>query len=225
MSPNQLQIVATRVYSQILKSRPCRSAAFGPGGVALPLLLVFGWMSVCHAGQDTAPKSDENTLALWHLDEVIDDTTPDASARGHGGRLHGPTLTNEGRFGNALVFDGQGDHVDCGPGPDLGGGDFTVEAWFRTTHQTGQYGCILGLYGSADVWLAMTKEGGIRFGFRDPAGNTNEQQLTGRGLNLNDGRYHHVAGVRAGICTIAVPMRIFVVWAAIQARGEMASEP
>ena len=34
-----------------------------------------------------------------------------------------------------------------------------------------------------------------------------------------------MAGVRAGICMMAVPTRIFVVLARIQAAGVMASEP
>ena len=34
-----------------------------------------------------------------------------------------------------------------------------------------------------------------------------------------------VAGVRAGICIMAVPSRIFVVWAPIHASGDTASDP
>ena len=164
------------------------------------MLLLPGCMSVCKGAQDTAPDCDEHTLALWHLDETVGGATPDATSHKHDGRLRGPVLTKNGRFGRALMFDGKDDYVDCGRGAglDLGVGDFTVEAWFQTTNRTVPYGCIVGLYGTADVWLAVTKDGGIRFGFRDAEGNANEQQQTGRGLKLNDGRYHHVAGVRAG---------------------------
>ncbi len=168
------------------------------GTTCISLLLILGGVSICTGAQDAAPEADEHTLALWRLNEARNGATPDATTHRHDGRLHGPKLTTRGRFGKALMFDGKDDYVDCGPGPDLGAGDFTVEAWFKTTNQDSPYGCIVGLYGSADLWLAVTKHGAVRFGFRDTEGNINEQQEIGSGLNLNDGRYHHFAGVRAG---------------------------
>lgn len=198
MGLNQLQLMGICLHSWLQRFRQFSRAEIGTGSNFSCLLLVLGCISICHGGQDVAPPSDDHTVARWRLDEVDGTITPDASNHRHDGRLHGPRLTDEGRFGRALTFGGEGDYVDCGPGPDLGAGDFTVEAWIRTTTQTNQYGCILGRYGSADMWLAVTKHGALRFGFRDAAGNTNEQEKLGKGIYLNDGRYHHVAGVRAG---------------------------
>ncbi|RLF92726.1 hypothetical protein DRN50_08440, partial [Thermococci archaeon] len=71
--------------------------------------------------------SDEGLVAEWRFDEGAGSVLHDSSGNGNDGTIHGATWT-EGKFGNALRFDGQDDFVDCGNPPNInfGSGDFTV---------------------------------------------------------------------------------------------------
>jgi len=71
-------------------------------------------------------------VGLWHFDEgegliAIDSSGP------NDGNLMGNTDWTSGMFGNALIFDGDGDYVDCGSNVasfDLSD-PFTIEAWIN----------------------------------------------------------------------------------------------
>jgi hypothetical protein len=79
---------------------------------------------------------DSYTAALWHMDVIQQNITPDYSVNGNNGTPSGVTLVT-GRFGSALHFNGQSSMIEV---PDALNGcldfsasqSFTVEVWFRT---------------------------------------------------------------------------------------------
>jgi hypothetical protein len=76
--------------------------------------------------------TDVNTVALWHFDEGDGDTVYDASGNNNDGVINNVTWTNEGKFGSALVFDGENDYVRVLDDPSLDLTDeVTVEAWVK----------------------------------------------------------------------------------------------
>jgi len=74
---------------------------------------------------------DTNTVGLWHFNDVTNGITPDASSTGNDGTVSGATLTSNGKFGNALDFDGVDDAVTI-DNPFTGiQNQFTIEAWIN----------------------------------------------------------------------------------------------
>ena len=76
-------------------------------------------------------KALSSGLVLWHFDEGEGIITSDSSGNSKDGTLEGGTSWTSGKFGNALIFDGD-DYVDFGSGvAGLIEGDYTVEAWIK----------------------------------------------------------------------------------------------
>ncbi|GAA4031654.1 hypothetical protein GCM10022409_14860 [Hymenobacter glaciei] len=93
--------------------------------------------------------------------------------------------------GNALAFDGVDDEVrTTATAPAFGTGSFTIETWVRTaTASTGTFVAV-GSVGGNDYWLGMTNQ-------RAAVSISGGTAVTGTTL-INDGRWHHLAGVRNG---------------------------
>lgn len=75
-------------------------------------------------------------VAHWKMDEKTGTTVNDASGNGYNSSTFtGNTAWTTGKYGNALSFDGDGDHVTI-PDNDVFtiplGGQITVEAWVKT---------------------------------------------------------------------------------------------
>jgi hypothetical protein len=111
-----------------------------------------------------------------------------------GGTSNGLTFVVSPPTNNALAFDGVDDYVQTAPtpAPQLGTGNLTLEAWVRTTSTA--FNLIMGANGSQDYWLGMTNNKAV---FVVNGGLGNCASTT----SINDGRWHHVAGVRAGAQT------------------------
>lgn len=89
-------------------------------------------------GEPTEPR--DGLLAAYSFDEGEGEVAHDATGH-HDGSVEGASWT-EGRFGNALSFDGETGCVAVPSGVDLQLGEaFTLEAWARPTIDTG-YGPI-----------------------------------------------------------------------------------
>jgi hypothetical protein len=130
------------------------------------------------------------TLASWRFDEGFSDKVTDDSPNSNDGTIYGATWT-DGRFGNALKFDGVDDRVKL-PNSVLNGlTDITSEFWVKTTDTVA--GIVTGANSSNDNEYLI---------FWDSA---NEIELYIKGsrytmpvIALTDDNWHHVAVVRAG---------------------------
>jgi len=76
---------------------------------------------------------DENTMALYHFEESNPDSVYDSSTNLNHGRVFGnATRTQEGRFGNAIIFDGIDDFIKINDSGSLDlSNEMTVEAWAK----------------------------------------------------------------------------------------------
>jgi len=76
-----------------------------------------------------AEVSMDNVVGLWLFDEEEGDVAIDSSGNGHAGTISGDPERIEGKFGQALLFDGSDDFVDCGNDAALNLNVFTVAFW------------------------------------------------------------------------------------------------
>jgi concanavalin A-like lectin/glucanase superfamily protein/fibronectin type III domain protein len=92
-------------------------------------------------------------IAAYGFEEATGATIVDSSGSGYTGTLAGPARTRNGRFGQALSFDGINDMVTVGP--ELHASRVTVEAWVYPTALSGwrsvvmkeaANGLVFGLY-------------------------------------------------------------------------------
>jgi len=79
---------------------------------------------------------DENTVALWHFNEGSGNTVFDETSNNNDGAISGSTWTTEGKFGNALNFDGIGDKISVPFSSSIGElPNLTLEAWVKRNSQ------------------------------------------------------------------------------------------
>ncbi len=139
-------------------------------------------------------------LNLWHMDESVwgaGSSVADAASGQNGNPQGGAIPTPFYKVGAAAgLFDGSGDYVIAAGTPLLG--DLTVSAWVRTT-------------GNARGGVVSKANGGFRLevnsdGVSDSPGRAAFVMNIGGGdiaassklTNLNDGAWHHLAGIRSG---------------------------
>ena len=83
-----------------------------------------------------AQPADVGLVAAYSFNEGTGTTVADASGRGHTGTISGATWSTQGRFGNALSFDGVNDMVTVNSTALLGlTTGMTLEAWVFPTAQ------------------------------------------------------------------------------------------
>jgi hypothetical protein len=132
-------------------------------------------------------------VGWWKLDETAGTTVADAGGDGHAGTLAGNPKWTQGVLGGALEFDGKGDYVDLGAAGDFDTTDrITVCAWVKVN--------------AFDVdWQTIIAKGDTAWRLSRDQGNNLHFACTGlwpewvRGsANVNDGQWHHVAGVYDG---------------------------
>jgi hypothetical protein len=95
--------------------------------------------------------------------------------------------------GNALAFDGVDDELTtAATAPAFGTGSLTLEAWVRTNNTTpgGVFVAVGSVGGNNDYWLGMNN--------RRAAVSISGGAAVGTSF-INDGRWHHLAGVRNGM--------------------------
>lgn len=74
----------------------------------------------------------DDAVGIWlfdDLEDVQDDVTADMSGNGHDGVLNGFPTVVAGKFGEALLFDGGDDYVNCGNDASLNLSAFSVSFW------------------------------------------------------------------------------------------------
>jgi hypothetical protein len=94
--------------------------------------------------------ADLNTIGLWHFDEANGATTFSNSAAPTSGTLtNNPQFTN-GKFGNAVYFNGINQHGNCNL--NIPENNITFEFWFKSNSLTS--GVIAQAYGSYNTSIA-----------------------------------------------------------------------
>ncbi len=154
--------------------------------------------------QNLSPLSP-GSLGIWHFDEDdwLTGDRPVRAAKGDGGIAFGSARPSfDARVGRKSgFFDGVNSYVDSiGVGASLGTGDFSAGLWFKTSsanpapmfslRDATRY---FSLRVNTDGVNAAT--GAVAFVVNDGTG---EKAVTSWRTGLNDGRWHHLVGVRNG---------------------------
>ncbi len=147
---------------------------------------------------------ERKLVAWWKLDETRGANVVDLSGSGFNGALAGNPQwkPSGGKIGGALQFDGNGDHVEVASQPsslDLTT-QITVAAWIKVNKFDKK-------------WQAIVTKGDTAWRLHRNKDNTDTMSFGCTGLrsgpyawgakidgkkNVNDGRWHHVAGVYDG---------------------------
>ena len=115
-----------------------------------------------------------SVVSIWLLNENIaseDNIATDSSGNGHDGTIKGDPEWDEGKFGDALKFNGAGAFVDCGTSESLNLGVFSVAFWakFPTTqgwnHMVSKGSHVAGGTPGSVNWGVMMRSGEARFLF------------------------------------------------------------
>jgi len=135
-------------------------------------------------------------VAWWKLDDDSGNTAADSSGNNRNGTLMGDVSWVDGITGGALTFDGDGDYVDMGkdPGFDITN-QITVSAWIKVNAFDKDWQNVISKGDRA--WRLQ----------RNQSKNTLEFACSGLvvpgsdwgpiygNIDVNDGHWHHVAGV------------------------------
>ena len=149
-----------------------------------------------------------NMTAWWPLDETSGTTAKDlAGVPNNGTHVNGPTPT-PGKVAGALRFDGVDDHVRVPDHAELnvGTGNFTLDAWVRTTASSGVVVLVDKRSGPTPLGYSLFLANG-RLGFQmaNGVGSSTCAPTPTPGVacvnyvatapNVADGQWHHVAAV------------------------------
>ena len=164
----------------------------------LTLFFLLFSAALFSAGRSCTPR--QNKMAAWFpFDETGGNITENLFGPYPGYLMNGPGFVADGMVGNALYFDGINDYVEVAHHSriDFGIGDFTVEAWIKTTdaygnivskrHQHNSPGYLFMVY-RGTLLLQMTDDENGWFNYIDPRYNTGEAYP-----RVDDGLWHHVA--------------------------------
>jgi hypothetical protein len=145
-------------------------------------------------------------VGAWPMWEGDGDTVGDYSANGAAGAFVNMDSSNWRASDGGCVLDfGASDYVNVGTNDslDVAGGDFSISLWASWTTATGNARAMvqLGWSGTAERCLLSTSLGNgnqdkVAFGFGQSASIVPWYYNAGSGLN--DGTWHHIAGVRQG---------------------------
>jgi hypothetical protein len=135
-------------------------------------------------------------IAWWKLDDGSGITAADSSGFGRNGKLIGDTNWVDGITGGALALDGDGDYVDMGkdPGFDIKN-QITISAWIKVGAFDTDWQTIVAKGDRSWRLQRNWGENTLEFGCSGlVVPGTAWGQIFGK-TNVNDGHWHHVAGV------------------------------
>lgn len=138
-------------------------------------------------------------------DTIQGDTVADLSPQGNDAIIHGNAESVEGKYGEAMSFDGADDFLEVPISDTLTfteGTTFTAQAWIKTEDAPTQNDGVVGTYRqSTDAFWNISVSGDnaatrgyMGFNLRD-VGRANSTNISSPGP-LNDGEWHHLVGVR-----------------------------
>ena len=155
----------------------------------LAAALILAGLMLLLLGVPASAQAPSGLIAAWGFNEGNGTVAGDGSGSGNAGSVSGAAWTTQGRFGNALVFDGATSRV-TGPSITLGPA-FTLMAWVLNPTRTA-YETMITVGESRDFYLGSGKPtlwtGNADFPF---------------GGAITDGVWHHVAVVSDGATLLA----------------------
>lgn len=112
---------------------------------------------------------DTNTLGLWHLDEGNGTTFYDETSNENHGNIIGAQWTSDGKFSDALQFDGNGDYLLIPISNSLitTTNKLTIEMWFKQNPNNTGHSYELWRYGTnIDITSAKVGENALKVTLR-----------------------------------------------------------
>jgi len=137
--------------------------------------------------------------ARWGFDEPEGPNIPDMSGNGFTAKLEGAArVVTDAERGKVLQLDGEGDYVDCGKHTDFDiTGEITIGCWIKVRKFDKSWQAII-TKGDFTWRLQRAKDkNSLEFGCRglQAEGEGAEYGSLFGKIDVNDGRWHHVAGV------------------------------
>ena len=168
-------------------------------------LMAIVMVAVFTIGVEAFPTNGLVLHLSFDADTVDGDSISDLSVEGNDGIIFGGAELDVGKFGEAMVFDGVDDYVQV-PFTDsitfTTGSSFTVQAWVKTEDSPTKNDGVIGTYrqSTAAFWNISVSgddaaaRGKMGFNLRD-VGKVHSISVGSEDF-LNDGEWHHLAGVR-----------------------------
>lgn len=149
-----------------------------------------------------AEVASKDAVGIWLFDEGSGEIAKDFSGMGNGGKLKNGPKWVQGKFGNALSFDGSSSYVDARADRSLSfpSNSFTLSAWIKTSK---------GESSSYNGFIIDTKYGAnpnksgyhfslFRHGVVIRVGDGSSLAVSGvgdKGSQIYDNSWHHVVGM------------------------------
>jgi RHS repeat-associated protein len=144
----------------------------------------------------------DSPFAWWRLGDssasrqgVRDELLANNGSYSGGGVTYGVVGALGGDSDTADTLDGTSGFVTLSSGPQFDAGNFTVEAWLKTSSAANQQIWSSGSSGGTQHVSLLLTAGKLQFQAKDSAGTTVTVTTTG---TYNNGAWHHVAAVRSG---------------------------
>jgi hypothetical protein len=138
-------------------------------------------------------------VAWWKLDDGSGNTAVDSSGNGLAGSVAGNPSWTAGMVGGALKFDGDGDYVDIGKDPKFNiTNQITIAAWIKVDAFDREWQTIISKGDGSWRLQRNWDKGTLEFGCTGLAVPGNRWGGIYSYANVNDGQWHHAAGVYDG---------------------------
>lgn len=158
------------------------------------IVVILLCMSVAARGE-----TDKSLLFYFMFDDAEEDITLDATDYGNDGIIKGNPEVVEGKFGTALNLDGVGDTIEIPHNDGLNiTTAVTLEMWIRIANvggESNQAGIEKGIWEAGEYSLYPVYGGGTLAQFNDLPDGCDDEAI---GPNIQDGEWHHLAGVWDG---------------------------
>jgi hypothetical protein len=140
-------------------------------------------------------------VGWWKFDEGKGTSAADSSGYGHAGTLMGNPKWQPtgGKVGGALEFDGDGDYVNLGKSPDFDLAEqITIAAWIKVNRFDKEWQAIIAKGDSAWRMQRVRQTDNLEFACSGLAVPGTEWGDIYGNMSVNDGQWHHAAGVYDG---------------------------
>ena len=138
-------------------------------------------------------------VGWWKLDEGFGETADDSSGNGLDGSIAGDPNWVEGILGGALWLDGDGDYIDAGTESAFDiTGQITIAAWIKVESFEAQWQNIISKGDKSYRLQKFRAQDTLEFACTGVVVPGTQWSNIRGSISVNDGQWHHVAGVYDG---------------------------